>query len=144
MGSRDARRDGKQLKRVVFAAVLAAAVVVLSPSTAGAWATYCEWDPLVPVITPAGHVIVVYDSVWTGSPLDLALPVATYTTSREYVAGRAETVVDMAISVPTGLLLRYQTKDMVTTGLLGSGDVLATQYGWSGQTLHLKFTLAVA
>jgi hypothetical protein len=70
--------------------------------------------------------------------------VESYTTSRVYVGGKPETAVDMAITVPTGLLLRYQTQDMVTTGLLGSGQVLAMQNGWSGQTLHLKFTLPVA
>jgi len=60
------------------------------------------------------------------------------------VGGRAETAVDMAISVPTGLLFQFQTQDEVTTGLLGSGSVLATRNGWSGQTLHLKFTLPEA
>lgn len=132
------------MKRVVLAAVLAVAVVVLSPGTAGAWATYCEWDPLVPVITPAGHVVLLYDSVWTSNPVQLGLPLATTSTSRVYVAGRAETAVDTAISVPAGLLLQFPVRDMVTTGLLGSGEVLASKNGWSGQTLHLKFTLAEA
>lgn len=132
------------MKRVVLAAVLAAAVVVLSPGTAGAWATYCEWDPLVPVVTPGGNVVLLYDSVWTSNPVELGVPIATTTTSRVYVAGKPATAVDTAISVPAGLLLQFQVKDMVTTGLLGSGDVLATRSGWSGQTLHLKFTLQVA
>jgi hypothetical protein len=129
---------------VVLAAVLAAAVVVLSPSTAGAWATYCEWDPLVPVITPAGNVVLLYDSVWTSNPVQLGVPLATTTTSRVYVEGTPATAVDTAIWVPAGLLLQFPVKDMVTTGLLGSGQVLATKNGWSGQTLHLKFTLQVA
>lgn len=132
------------MKRVVLAALLAAGVVVLSPSTAGAWATYCEWDPLVAVVTPAGNLAVVYDSVWTSSALQIGVPVESYTTSRVYVAGRAQTAVDMAISVPAGLLLQFQTQDEVTTGLLGTGQLLASKNGWSGQTLHLKFTLPVA
>ena len=129
---------------MVFAAVLAAAVVVLSPSAAGAWATYCEWDPLVPVVTPGGNVVLLYDSVWTSNPVELGVPIATTTTSRVYVADRPATAVDTAIWVPAGLLLQFPVKDMVTTGLLGSGAVLATRNGWSGQTLHLKFTLQVA
>jgi hypothetical protein len=143
-GRRDARRVGKQVKRVVVAAVLAAAVVVLSPGTAGAWATYCEWDPLVPVVTPAGNVVLLYDSVWTSNPIQLGLPIATTTTSRVYVAGKPATAVDTAIWVPSGLLLQFPVQDMVTTGLLGTGEVLATKNGWSNQTLHLKFTLKVA
>jgi hypothetical protein len=132
------------VKRVVLAALLAAGLVVLSPGSAGAWATYCEGDPLVPIVTPAGNLTVVYDSVWTSSALAIGLPVESYTTSRVYVAGRPETAVDMAISVPAGLLVQFQTQDEVTTGLLGSGQLLAMKDGWSGQTLHLKFTLPVA
>ncbi len=132
------------MKRVVLAALMAVGVIVCSPSTAGAWATYCDWDPLVVIVTPSGHIVPVYDSVWTSSPLDLGLPVESYSATRVYVNGRAETAVDMAISIPTGLLLQFQTQDEVTTGLLGSGSVLATKNGWSGQTLHLKFTLPEA
>lgn len=132
------------MKRVVLAALMAVGVIVCSPSTAGAWATYCDWDPVVVVVTPGGQIVPVYDSVWTSSPLDVGLPVESYSATRVYVGGRAETAVDMAISVPTGLLLQFQTQDEVTTGLLGSGAVLATKNGWSGQTLHLKFTLPEA
>ena len=129
------------MKRVVFAAVLAVGVLFVSPTSAGAWATYCDWDPLVLVVTPSGHAVVVYDSVWTSSPIDLGVPLESYTTSRVYVAGKPETAVDMAIFVPTGLLLQYQTQDQVRTGILGTGQLLAEKNGWSGQTLHLKFTL---
>jgi hypothetical protein len=132
------------VRRVVLAAVLAAAVGVLTPTTAGAWATYCEWDPLVPLITPSGNVVLLYDSVWTSNLIQLGLPIATTSTSRVYVEGQPATAVDTAIWVPAGLLLQFPVKDMVTTGLLGSGQVLATKYGWSGQTLHLKYTLQVA
>ena len=125
-----------------MAALTAVGILVCSPTPAGAWATYCDWDPVVLIITPAGHIVPVYDSVWTSSPLALGLPLESYAVSRVYVDGQPETEVDMAISVPAGLLFRFQTRDEVTTGLLGGGDVLATASGWSGQTLHLRFTLA--
>ena len=143
MGTRATKEGWEAVRRVVLAALLAAAVGVLSPTTAGAWATYCEWDPLVPVITPSGNVVLLYDSVWTSNPVELGVPIATTATSRTYLAGRPATAVDTAIWVPAGLLLQFQVKDMVTTGILGSGKVLATKNGWSGQTLHLKYTLAV-
>lgn len=133
------------MKRVVVAAALAAGLLLASPVTAGAWCVFCDWDPVVLVITPAGHVVPVYDSVWTASPLDLALPLESYTTSRVYSAtGQPETAVDMVITVPTGVLLRYQTLDEVTTGLLGSGKVLAEAGGTSGTPVHLKFVLPQA
>jgi hypothetical protein len=102
---------------------------------------WCDWDPIVPIITPAGNLVLLYDSVWTTSPLYLALPVSSYTVSRVYLKGQALTAVDMVISVPAGLLFRYSTLNMVTTGPLGSGQVLASATGNSGTPVHLKFTL---
>jgi hypothetical protein len=131
------------MRRALVAAVLAAGVLLASPTSAGAWATFCDWDPLVLVVTPAGHIVPVYDSVWTSSLLDLGVPLESYTASRVYSrSGAPETLVDMTISVPTGLLFRYQTTDEVTSGLLGSGTVYARANGYSGTPVHLKFTLA--
>lgn len=126
-----------------MAAAMAVGILVASPSGASAHMTYCDWDPLVLIVTPGGHIVPVYDSVWTSSPLDLAIPLASFTVSRVYDrSGNAHTAVDMTISVPTGLLFRYSTYDEVTTGLLGSGTVLAHAYGTSGTPVHLKFTLS--
>jgi hypothetical protein len=127
------------------AAALAVGLLVSSPASAGAWATYCDWDPLVLVVTPSGHVVPVYDSVWTSSLVDLGLPLESYTTSRVYDAsGSPETAVDMEIYVPTGLLFRYQVHDMVTSGLLGTGTVYAQENGTSGSAVHLKFVLPIS
>lgn len=132
------------MKRVVLAAVLAAGVMFAAPTSAGAWVTFCDWDPIVLVVTPAGHIVPVYDSVWTSSPLDLGVPLESYTASRAYdKSGRPVTAVNMTISVPTGLLFRYTTKTMVTSGLLGTGTIYAWQYGTSGTPANLKFTLPV-
>ena len=131
------------MKRALVAAALAAGVLIASPTTAGAFATFCDWDPLVLVVTPSGHIVPVYDSVWTSSLLDLGVPLESYTVSRTYSpTGKPETLVDMTISVPTGLLFTYQTTDEVTSGLLGSGTVYARANGYSGTPVHLKFTLA--
>ena len=126
------------MKRVLVAAALAAGLLVASPTSAGAWATFCDWDPIVLIVTPAGNIVPVYDSVWTASPLDLGLPLESYTVSRVYDAsGKPHTAVDMKITVPTGLLFRYTVKDMVTSGLLGTGTVYALKYGSSGTPVHL-------
>ncbi len=130
------------MRKVVFGALVAGVAAVMSVAPAAAWAAYCDWDPLVLIVTPGGNVVPVYDSVWTSSPLDIGLPLESYTATRGYdAAGNPVTNVDMAISVPTGLLFQFQTTDQVTTGLLGHGQVLATANGWSGRAVHLKFTL---
>ena len=75
----------------------------------------------------------------------LGLPLESYTVSRVYDAsGKPHTAVDMKITVPTGLLFRYTVKDMVTSGLLGTGTVYALKYGTSGTPVHLDFTLSQA
>ncbi len=133
------------MKKVLVAVALAAGLLLSSPASAGAWVTYCDWDPLVLIVTPAGHVVPVYDSVWTASPLDLGVPLESYTVSRVYTEdGQPMTDVHMTISVPTGLLLSYRTKVMVASGLLGTGTIYAWQYGYSGTPAHLKFTLPVS
>lgn len=130
------------MKRVMVAAAMAAGLLVAAPIPTGAMMEYCDWDPLVAVVTPAGNVVLVYDSVWTNSPLNVGLPVSSYTTSRIYdEGGQPLTAVDMAIHVPAGLVSRFATTDLVTTGLLGSGMVLAKDNGTSGETVHLYFTL---
>jgi hypothetical protein len=111
-------------------------------SQAGAAEYFCDWDPPVLVVTPGGNVESVYVSVWTSSPLNIGLPVESYTTSRAYdAAGNPVTNVDIAVYVPAGLLRSFGTVSEVSTGLLGGGSVLATAGGTSGQTTHLRFTL---
>ena len=130
------------MKKLVVAGALALGLMAASPGSAAASVVHCSWDPVVAIVTPGGHLVLVYDSVWTSSPLDLAVPLATYTTKRTYDSeGEQSTEIDMAITTPTGLLFRYSTMDEVTTGLLGSGKVLARAYGTSSKTVHLKFTL---
>ena len=125
-----------------MAAAFAAGLLLASPTGAAAWATFCDWDPLILVVTPSAHVVPVYASVWTSSPLALGIPLPTYTASRTYdSAGQPHTAVDMTVNVPAGLLLQFNTYDMATSGLLGTGTVYASAYGRSGTPLHLKFTL---
>jgi hypothetical protein len=126
----------------MVAAAMAAGLVFATPVSAGAALTWCDWDPIVPIITPAGNLVLVYDSVWTSSPLYLALPVASYSVSHLYLEDdQPMTSVDMVIHVPSGLLFRFQTMNMVTTGPFGSGQVLASARGSSGTPVHLKFTI---
>jgi hypothetical protein len=109
---------------------------------AGASEYFCDWDPLVVVVTPGGHVDLVYVSVYTQSPLQVGLPVESYTATRAYdTQGNAVTNVDIAVHVPAGLLMRFQTYSVASSGPLGGGQVLAAVPGNSGQTTHLRYTL---
>ena len=131
------------MRKFIVAGLLAGAAAALGTGGALAWSSYCDWDPSVLIVTPGGNVVPVYASVWTSSPLQIGVPVESYTTSRVYdKAGNPETAVDMTITVPAGLLYQFQVTDEVTTGLLGGGTLLAKAGGWSGSPVHLKFVLA--
>src|SRR5260370_32320363 len=130
------------MKRLVVAGALALGLLAASPGSAAASSTWCTWDPLVPILTPGGHLVLVYDSVWTPSLLNLGLPLERYSTKRAYDSQRNPiTALDMAISTPTELLFSYTTMDEFTTGLLGSGALLARVYGTSGSPLACTFTI---
>lgn len=129
------------MKRVVVAAAVAAGLLVASAVGASACAEYCEWDPLVLIVTPAGNVVPVYDSVWTQTVLQIGVPVETYTVEAGHHGNQPVTNVTMTIYVPAGTLFNFSTFDEVTTGLLGSGSLLASGYGYSGSAVQLYFTL---
>lgn len=131
------------MRKLVIAGLLAGLAATTGVGSALAWSSFCDWDPSVLIVTPGGNVVPVYASVWTDSPLEIGVPVESYTTSRVYSpTGAPQTAVDMTITVPAGLLTQFQVSDEVTTGLLGSGAVLARANGWSGRSVHVKFVLA--
>ena len=133
------------MKKAFVAATMAVGLLFASPGAAEAAYTHCDWDPLVAIITPGGHIVLVYDSVWTAQVTSLGLPLESYSVKRVFdSSGRPATAVDMAIWTPTGLLFRYSYLAQVTTGILGSGKVLAYSYGSSGVPTHLKFVLPQA
>jgi hypothetical protein len=123
----------------------AVAGFVVSGSQALAWMAYCDWDPPVVILTPAGNLVTVHDSVWTSSLLNIGVPVAGYTATRVYgPQGQPETAVDVTVAVPTELLWKYRYTAYVATGPLLSGQVLAYGSGYGTSPVHLKFVLPEA
>jgi hypothetical protein len=130
------------VKRLLIAGALLIGMLGTQATTAGAAEYFCDWDPPVLIVTPGGNLESVYVSVWTSSPLNIGLPVENYKATRAYDShGQPVTDVDVAVYVPSGLLFKFTTLNMVSTGLLGGGERLATAYGTSGQTTHLRFRL---
>ena len=130
------------MKRLLIAGVLAMGALGTTVTQAGASEAFCDWDPPVLIVTPGGHLQTVYVSVWTSSPLNIGLPLESYTATRGYDAtGHPVTNVDIAVYVPAGLLWSFSTMNEASTGLLGGGSVLAQASGTSGHTTHLRFTL---
>ena len=133
------------MKRRLLGLMIGAVAGMFGTSQALAWMSYCDWDPPVVIVTPAGNVVTVHDSVWTSSLLNVGLPLTGYTATRVYASnGTPETAVDMSVWVPTELLWQYRFNAYVATGPLLSGQVLASAQGTSGTPVHLKFVLPEA
>ncbi len=110
------------MKRRLLALTVGALAGLLGGSQAFAWYAVCDWDPPVLIITPAGHLVTVHDSVWTSSLLNIGLPLESQSVSRVYSStGAPETQVDMTIWVPAGLLFNFPYQAHVATGPLLSG-----------------------
>jgi hypothetical protein len=73
-----------EVKRLVVAGALALGLLAASPGSAAASVVMCSWDPLVPIVTPGGHIVLVFDSVWTPSVLNLGVPLESYSTKRAF------------------------------------------------------------
>lgn len=131
------------MRRFVFGVAAAFVAIGGSATVAGAFDEYCDWDPPVAILTPAGNLVTVHDSVWTAGLLQIGVPVTSYSVSRAYDrAGNPVTAVDMVVTVPAGLLSNFRTQDYVATGPLLSGTVLASAAGTSGSPTHLRFNLS--
>lgn len=130
------------MRKFVLAGLMAALSSMVAAAPASAWAEYCDWDPPVLIQTPSGNSVLVYDTVFTSSLLQVGLPVESYSVARAYDEdGNPVTAVDMAISVPAGLVSQFSLLGVVSTGLNGSGQVLGSSSGSSGSVTHVKFTL---
>ena len=129
------------MKRLLISGALLVGMLGTQVTQVAAMESYCDSDPPVAVITPSGHLTVVYVDVYSQLPL-VALPLESHTATRAYDAdGNPVTQVDMTVTSPAASLLQFRTYTVVSTGLLGGGQVLASTYGSSGQTAHLRFTL---
>ena len=49
--------EGRIVKKTLVAATMAVGLLLASPGAAEACFTYCDWDPLVLVVTPSGHIV---------------------------------------------------------------------------------------
>jgi len=131
-----------RLRRVLISSFVAVTGVMLFAVQAFAIRAYCQWDPPVLVVTPSGHLAVVYVDV--SSPFaDVGEGLVTYKATRAYSStGAPVTSVSMKVWVPSlSLTGPFPVNDVASSGLLGGGTHYASASGMSGQTIPLYFTL---
>jgi hypothetical protein len=133
--------------RVLVGMMVLSALLLVHPSPAGAAAEWCDTDPLVVIVTPAGNLVPVYVLVGALGIQHLAaaqaasLLVATDTAA---AAGGRATRVTLTVRVPNDLFASgFPVRSAASTGPLETGLVYADTDGVGGNPMMLRFTLDV-
>ena len=106
---------------------------------------WCEYDPVVLVTTSGGKVVPVYLLVGAAGVEHLPLVIAAqHSHIVEAGGGGQATQVRLQVLVPNRLDGGvFATRVTASTGPLGTGTILDTATGTSGQPMPLRFKLDV-
>ena len=127
-----------------FAAALSALGTALTATPAHAEDTWCDADPPVAIVTPAGNLRIVY--VVNGGPLlhvaQLVAPAISYRTHS--TQGGERTLVHMDVTVANTDWHAHAYSSEVWTGPARTGTLLSRETGTMGKPVRHQFTLDVA
>jgi hypothetical protein len=132
------------IRRFLLCGVVALLGVGALAPAAGAYDEWCEVDPAVLVRTPGGNTVVVHiTSAALGIEHEAALRAASISTTVQ-AGGAGGTDVEIEVTVPDDALATgFSTRTMASTLPWGTGTVLATETGKSGQAMKLRFRLDI-
>jgi hypothetical protein len=106
---------------------------------------WCEYDPLIVVVTPQGALVPVFVTNGArGLENSLAAQLASIRHEARPTGDGRATLVQVEVVVPEGLLGKdFETRSTISTGPLKTGAILATAFGESGKPMNLTFRLDV-
>ena len=124
-------------------ALLPMVAVVPAASAGNSW---CDDDPIVVIQTPGGHLVPIYNTMGVlgleHAP-SIALAKVSYTT--QPTNGGQSTLVKLNVTIPNDLFgSGYSTRTKISTGPLGTLDILGTTSGNAGKAMSVQFTLDVS
>src|SRR5688500_14139520 len=124
-------------------AIMIATLLLLPTQPVGASAEWCEFDPLVLVVTPGGAIVPVF--VTNGAQGLEHLLAAQLAEMRHTVypdKSGAATLVRLQVLIRGDLFGKdFPTRSTASTGPLATGTILARASGVSGETMVLIFVL---
>lgn len=132
------------IRRCVVAIVLAVVpMAVLAPAVSAGSSDWCDADPIVVIRTPKGKLVPVYNTNGVaGLQYTPALALAKVSYTVQPADGGKKTLVKMEVTLPEGLYGRdFATRTTISTGPMGTLQVLAKAQGESGRAMKLQFTL---
>jgi hypothetical protein len=130
--------------RILIAAAVACCLLGIA-RPAGAAAEWCEYDPVVLVITPAGALVPVFV---TNGAQGVQHSIAAQLAEMRYTTQPAEsgkaTLVSLRIMVRGDLFAeKFPTRSTASTGPLATGSIFGRVEGSSGNTMSLSFVLNI-
>lgn len=113
--------------------------------SASAAAEWCEFDPVVLVITPGGALVPVFVTNGAQGVEHLAgAQLAEMRYSTQSAKSGAATLVQLRVLIRGDLFdTRFPTRSTVSSGPLATGTIFARTTGVSGDTMQLDFILDV-
>ncbi|MGH2354166.1 MAG: hypothetical protein ACRDJN_21380 [Chloroflexota bacterium] len=141
------RPAGRRFALRTVAGVAAGALLTLpgawaAPASAAQW---CELDPPVPITTLGGSEVVVHVTAYgKGLIHQAAVDAAQITHFDRPVDGRRATAVTVFVFIPGDEHDHsFETRSVISTEPYGKGQILATDSGYSGRVMQLRFTLDI-
>ncbi|MBI2862956.1 MAG: hypothetical protein HYX94_00135 [Chloroflexi bacterium] len=132
------------MKRLLSLGVIVLLLMSAFAPTAFAGWFWCEDDPLVRVITPAGNAVNVHVTNYGEGVENLAaVRKAEITYEVKPIAGGRGTAVSISVLIPNNSGERFRTRTVASTGPLASGVVLDEATGGSGKAMTLSFKLDI-
>jgi hypothetical protein len=134
------------MKRLAVAALLALLpLVAVVPAASAGSNDWCDDDPIVVIQTPGGNLVPLYNTMGVlglENAAYIALAKVSYTA--QPASGGNGTLVKLDVTIPNELLgSSFPTRAKISTGPLGTLDVLAGTTGTSGKAMKVQFTLDV-
>jgi hypothetical protein len=127
----------------ILVATAVACCLLLSARPAGAAAEWCEYDPVIVIVTPAGVLVPIFvtnGALGIEHALAAQLAEMHYTTQPER-SGTA-TRVNLQVLIRGDLFAaKFPTRSTASTGPLATGSIFDRVEGSSGDTMSLTFVL---
>ncbi len=132
----------KRLAVAVLMALLPMVVVVPAVSAGNSW---CDEDPIVVIQTPGGNLVPLYNTMGVlGLEHEPSIALARVSYATQSANGGRSTVVKLSVTIPNDLFgSGYSTRTTISTGPLGTLDVLGMTSGNAGKAMSVQFTIDV-
>ena len=121
-----------------------AATALTAPAAFAGSSEWCDLDPVVVIKTPKGNLVPVFNTMGVmGLSHQAAMLAAKVSYTAQPADGGSKTLVNLSVTIPEGMLWgwNFRTRTVISTGPLGTLEILGRAEGESGRAMDVQFTL---